>query len=95
MTTAAPDGVAIEARDGALHIALDRPAHKNALDHAAIRRLVAALESAATDDSLRVVHLTGRGADFCSGADWVASNAKGARAAHRNLSRRTKLQAHR
>jgi 2-(1,2-epoxy-1,2-dihydrophenyl)acetyl-CoA isomerase len=95
MTTAAPDGVAIEARDGALHIALDRPAHKNALDHAAIRRLVAALESAATDDSLRVVHLTGRGADFCSGADWVATNSKGMRPRTGNLSRRTKLQAHR
>jgi len=58
MTTAAPEGVAIEAREGALHITLDRPAHKNALDHAAIRHIVAALESAATDDSLRAAERT-------------------------------------
>jgi 2-(1,2-epoxy-1,2-dihydrophenyl)acetyl-CoA isomerase len=74
MTTAS-DGVALDARDGVLRITLDRPGHMNALDHSAIRRLVAALEAAATDESLRVVLLTGSGADFCSGADWVATNA--------------------
>jgi 2-(1,2-epoxy-1,2-dihydrophenyl)acetyl-CoA isomerase len=93
--TAAAEGVAIEAVDGVLRIALDRTAHKNALDTAVIRRLVAALEAAATDDALRVVFLTGRGADFCSGADWVASNAAGARPRTGSLQRRTKLQAHR
>src|SRR4030095_7273581 len=75
MTASAPEGVAIESRDGVLHLTLDRPAHKNTLHPAAIRGVVAALEAAATDDALRVVHLTGRGSDFCSGADWVASNA--------------------
>jgi len=78
-----------------LHLTLDRPAHKNALDLAAIRQIVAALEAAATDDALRVVHLTGRGADFCSGADWVASNANRTRPRTGGLQRRTKLQAHR
>ena len=95
MTATAGEGVAIEARDGVLQIALDRPAHKNALDVAAIRRIVAALEAAATDDALRVVHLTGRGADFCSGADWVASNSGGTRPRTGSLQRRTPLQAHR
>ena len=94
MTTAA-EGVAIEAGDGVLRITLDRPEHKNALDHAAIRRIVAALESAATDDSLRVACLTGRGSDFCSGADWVATNAAGMRPRTGSLSRRMNLQAHR
>ena len=56
MTAAAtPEGVSIESRDGVLRITLDRPARKNSLDTAAIRRIVAALEAAATDDSLRVV----------------------------------------
>ena len=42
-TEAAPNGVAIDASDGALRITLDRPAHRNALDVAAIRRVVTAL----------------------------------------------------
>jgi 2-(1,2-epoxy-1,2-dihydrophenyl)acetyl-CoA isomerase len=96
MTAPSPaDGVAVETRDGVLNLSLDRPAHKNALDHAAIRRLVAALESAATDDALRVVHVSARGADFCAGANWVAANTTTTRPRTGSLQRRTKLQAHR
>jgi 2-(1,2-epoxy-1,2-dihydrophenyl)acetyl-CoA isomerase len=96
MTVAAdPEGISIENESGVLRITLDRPARKNSLEPAAIRRIVAALEAAATDDSLRVVVLAGRGADFCSGADWVASNAAGTRPRTGSLQRRTKLQAHR
>ena len=95
MSTASVDGVSVEARDGVLRIALDRPSRKNSLDIAAIRRVVAALESAATDDALRVVLLTGNGPDFCSGADWVAVNAPGTRPRTGSLQRRMSLQAHR
>jgi 2-(1,2-epoxy-1,2-dihydrophenyl)acetyl-CoA isomerase len=95
MTTDSHEGVAVETRDGVLHLTLDRPAHKNALDTPAVRRIVAALEAAATDDSLRVVYLTGSGADFCSGADWVATNAQRRRPRPGSLQRRTRLQAHR
>lgn len=96
MTTAeASEGVAIESGDGVLRITLDRPARKNSLDVATVRRIVAALEAAATDDSLRVVFLTGRGVDFCAGADWVAANAGGGRPRTGSLQRRTPLQAHR
>ena len=95
MTAAASEGVSVEPRDGVLRITLDRPARKNSLDTAGIRRIVAALEAAATDDSLRAVLLTGNGPDFCSGADWVASNASGARPRTGSLQRRTPLQAHR
>ena len=94
MTTAS-EGVAIEAREGVLRITLDRPDHKNALDAAAIRAIVAALEAAATDDALRVVLLAGNGGDFCSGADWVATNAARTRPRTGSIQRRTKLQAHR
>jgi 2-(1,2-epoxy-1,2-dihydrophenyl)acetyl-CoA isomerase len=93
--TDAPEGVAIESRDGVLRITIDRPSRKNSLDVAAVRRIVATLEAAATDDSLRVVLLTGRGADFCAGADWVASNAGGVKPRTGSLQRRTPLQAHR
>jgi 2-(1,2-epoxy-1,2-dihydrophenyl)acetyl-CoA isomerase len=95
MTAAASEGVSIASEGGVLRITLDRPSHKNALDPAAIRRIVAALEAAAIDDSLRVVVLGGAGADFCAGADWVAANAGGTRPRTGSLQRRTKLQAHR
>jgi 2-(1,2-epoxy-1,2-dihydrophenyl)acetyl-CoA isomerase len=90
-----PDGVAIEGQGGVLRITLDRPSRKNSLDVAAVRRIVAALEAAATDDALRVVVLSAAGADFCAGADWVASNAAAARPRTGNLQRRVPLQAHR
>ncbi len=95
MTSAASTGVAIQSEAGVLRITLDRPARKNALDGEAVRTLVSALEAAATDDALRVVVLTGHGADFCAGADWVASNAAGSRPRTGSLQRRTALQAHR
>lgn len=38
-----------------------------------IRSLVDALTTAATDDSLRAIHIRG-GDDFCAGMDWVATN---------------------
>lgn len=95
MTTETQDGIAIERGEGVLRITLDRPARKNSLDPVAVRRVVAALEDAATDDTLRVVVLTGNGADFCAGADWVAANASGARPRTGSLQRRTPLQAHR
>jgi 2-(1,2-epoxy-1,2-dihydrophenyl)acetyl-CoA isomerase len=94
-TSEAPDGVSVETRDGVLRITIERPSRKNSLDTLAIRRIIAALEAAATDDSLRAVLLAGRGADFCSGADWVASNAGGTRPRPGSLQRRTPLQAHR
>jgi 2-(1,2-epoxy-1,2-dihydrophenyl)acetyl-CoA isomerase len=96
MTAAeASEGVSIATGDGVLRITLDRPARRNSLDAAAIARIVAALEAAATDDSLRAVLLAGAGADFCAGADWVASNAGGKRPRTGSLQRRTPLQAHR
>jgi len=94
-TAGAPEGVSIAMDGGVLSITLDRPSHKNALDPPAIGRIVAALETAATDDSLRAVVLAGRGANFCAGADWVAANSAGARPRTGSLQRRTKLQAHR
>ena len=39
-----------------------------------IDAFVDALTDAATDDSLRAIHITGRRSDFCAGADWVATN---------------------
>jgi methylglutaconyl-CoA hydratase len=53
-------------------ITLNRPAKRNALDDALIRHLKEALHKADGDDSVRVILITGAGADFCSGADLSA-----------------------
>lgn len=74
----AGDGSVATQRDGAvLRITLDRPDRRNALSHEMVDAFVAALTNAATDDSLRAIHLTGEGADFCAGADWVSTNEAG------------------
>lgn len=94
--TSSADGVRVEADGDVLEIVIDRPERKGALDPAAVRAMVEALESAATDRSLRVVHLSSAGDDFCSGADWVASNeAGGAPPRPGSIQRRTAVQAHR
>ena len=82
--------------DAIVHLRLDRPERKNALDPAAIRSLIEALEAAATDDARRVVLITGTGDDFCAGADWVATNTvEGPKPRTGSIQRRTPVQAHR
>jgi 2-(1,2-epoxy-1,2-dihydrophenyl)acetyl-CoA isomerase len=89
-------GVVVERDGGVLRVRLDRPERRNALDPAAVRSVVAALEDAAVDDGLRVIVVSGTGSDFCAGADWVAANAgDGQRPRTGRLQRRTALQAHR
>ncbi|MGB6206093.1 enoyl-CoA hydratase/isomerase family protein [Mycobacterium sp.] len=69
------DGSLTTSRDGAvLHITLDRPSQRNALSQSMIETFVAAMTDAATDDTLRAIHIRGAGDDFCAGADWVATN---------------------
>ena len=53
-----------------------------------IDTLVEVLIAAASDDSLRAIHLRGAGDDFCAGADWVASNSGGQRPRTGDLVRR-------
>ncbi len=96
MTKTNVDGVEVLAADDVLHIVLDRPDRKNALHPAAVIRIVRALEDASVDDTLRVIVLRSSGADFCAGADWVATNrGDGARPRTGSIQRRTPLQAHR
>ncbi|MDT5275102.1 MAG: 2-(1,2-epoxy,2-dihydrophenyl)acetyl-CoA isomerase [Mycobacterium sp.] len=73
--SAAADGSLTSSRDGAvLRLTLDRPSRRNSLSQNMIEAFVAALTDAATDDSLRAIHIQGAGDDFCSGVDWVATN---------------------
>jgi 2-(1,2-epoxy-1,2-dihydrophenyl)acetyl-CoA isomerase len=89
------EGVKVVSDGRVLEIVLDRPERKNALDVASTEVLVRALEAAAVDDTTRVVVIRG-GNDFCSGADWVATNsAEAPRPRVGSLQRRVPLQAHR
>ena len=97
-TSAAPnaDGTITVARDGAvLRLTMNRPGHRNSLSRTMIGELVGILTDAATDDTLRAVHLTGAGGNFCSGADWVATNTSGTRPRTGDLVRRIPLTSHR
>ncbi len=51
---------------------LNRPDKRNALDSEIVNEVKAALKEAATDESVRVVLISGAGKDFCSGADLAA-----------------------
>jgi enoyl-CoA hydratase len=56
-----------EARGHVVAVTIDRPERRNALDHAALEGLAAAL--AACGDDVRALVLTGAGGHFCAGAD--------------------------
>jgi 2-(1,2-epoxy-1,2-dihydrophenyl)acetyl-CoA isomerase len=54
---------------GVLTLTLNRPAALNSLDQALRKRLLAALDAAATDPAVSAIVLTGAGRGFCAGAD--------------------------
>lgn len=90
------DGEVTAHRDGAiLRLTLDRQGRRNSLSHSMVDALVVALTEAATDDSLRVIHIRGQGDDFCAGADWVATNSGGQRPRTGDLVRRVPHTSHR
>jgi 2-(1,2-epoxy-1,2-dihydrophenyl)acetyl-CoA isomerase len=89
VTDVGADGAVRASRDGdVLRLTLDRPSRRNALNHSMIDALVDLLTDAATDDSLRAIHIRGAGSDFCTGADWVAANNTGQRPRAGDLVRR-------
>lgn len=90
------DGSVTATRDGAiLRITLDRPIRRNSLSRNMIADLVRILTEAATDDALRAIGIRGAGTDFCTGADWVATNTSGQRPRTGDLVRRIPHGAHR
>lgn len=92
----APDGAVTALRDGALlRLTLARPDRRNCLSSSMTAALVTALTEAASDDTLRAIHIRGAGDDFCAGADWVATNAGDQRPRTGDLVRRIPHAAHR
>ncbi|MEO5837594.1 MAG: enoyl-CoA hydratase/isomerase family protein [Acidimicrobiales bacterium] len=86
----------IDRDDAIVRVRFNRPTHRNALSNAMVRQLVRTFEEAAIDDTVRAIAISSVGDNFCSGADWVATNTAGAprpRVGH--LHRRTAFEAHR
>jgi len=68
-------GLRVALDGAALHLTLDRPDRRNAIDDVMLAGLVEALTVASTDEQVRVIVLDGAGDHFCAGADIVARNA--------------------
>jgi 2-(1,2-epoxy-1,2-dihydrophenyl)acetyl-CoA isomerase len=64
-----PPGLVVEHDGAVLRLRLDRPDRRNSLTDAIVYALTATIEAAASDESVRVIHLTGSGEHFCSGFD--------------------------
>ncbi len=69
MTDATESVLLEETKDHVRILTLNRPTKKNALSSDLVQALIAGFASAAADDDIRVVGLTGAGDAFCSGAD--------------------------
>ena len=61
--------IRFEKSDRIATISLNRPDNMNAFNIVMLRELIAAFETVALDDEIRVVILTGEGRAFCAGAD--------------------------
>ncbi|MBS0521104.1 MAG: 2-(1,2-epoxy-1,2-dihydrophenyl)acetyl-CoA isomerase [Proteobacteria bacterium] len=59
--------------DGVLTLTLNRPARLNALSQELLVEIIAQLDRARTDASVRTVLITGAGRGFCAGADLAGS----------------------
>jgi enoyl-CoA hydratase/carnithine racemase len=63
------DELILHAADGVLELRLNRAARLNALTHTLVLTLVAEVERALQDDSVRVLLLCAEGRSFCAGKD--------------------------
>lgn len=97
MTYAGCDGLSATLDDrGVLHLRLERPDRRNALDDAIVAGLIDAVDKAGRDEAVRAILLTGAGEHFCSGFDVVGRNQPGGtRPRAGSIQRRLPSQAHR
>ena len=66
---AAIDGLVVELDGGVLAVRFDRPDRRNALTDDMVLGLIDIVDAASSDESVRVIHITGTGEHFCSGFD--------------------------
>ena len=69
------DGLRLSLDDGVLRIVLNRPTRRNALTDTETEALIGIFDEVATDESIRVVVISGAGEHYCGGFDIVARNA--------------------
>jgi 2-(1,2-epoxy-1,2-dihydrophenyl)acetyl-CoA isomerase len=68
-------GVTVEQDGAVLRLTLDRPKGGNAIGAATTRALLDALDLAMASSTVRVIALSSRGKDFCTGVDLKEANA--------------------
>ena len=73
------------AGDGVVHLVLNRPEKRNAMNGALVEALTSALVETAADPDVRVLVLRGAGTDFCSGADLAELEAMAGQGAEASL----------
>jgi len=66
---AVPEGLVVEHDGAVLRVRLDRPARRNSLTDPMVYALIDVFDAAGSDESVRVIHLTGTGEHFSSGFD--------------------------
>lgn len=64
-----PPGLVVDHEGAVLRIRLDRPDRRNAITDPIVYALVDTIDAAASDESVRVIHLSASGDHFCSGFD--------------------------
>ena len=64
-----PDGLAVEREGAVLRLRLDRPDRRNAVTDDMVVAMIETIEAAGSDESVRVMELSGTGEHFCSGFD--------------------------
>jgi 2-(1,2-epoxy-1,2-dihydrophenyl)acetyl-CoA isomerase len=64
-----PPGLVVEHDGPVLRLRLDRPERRNAITDPIVYALADAVDAAASDETVRVIHLEGSGEHFCSGFD--------------------------
>ena len=64
-----PNGLVVEHDGPVLRLRLDRPERRNSVTDPIVYALVDTIDAAGSDESVRVIELTGSGDNFCSGFD--------------------------
>jgi 2-(1,2-epoxy-1,2-dihydrophenyl)acetyl-CoA isomerase len=64
-----PEGLVVERAAPVLRLRLDRPERRNAVTDEMVLALIETMEAAGSDESIRVIVLSGTGEHFCSGFD--------------------------
>ena len=71
-------GLDLRVDDGVLHLVLNRPEVRNALNDEMVAAMYDTVETAGSDEAVRAIVLSAAGDHFCSGFDIVARNQQSA-----------------